>query len=101
MNLEDNKNVRLLIEAAVVGIITVVVGYIVIWILSNFNKDAKDIHHLQFQEDANEDGHINHFHKNHRANLMSICKECHDHITKNKIRYRRTKTSDGIKFVEI
>ena len=43
MNLEDNKNVRLLIEAAVVGIITVVVGYIVIWILSNFNKDAKDI----------------------------------------------------------
>ena len=65
------------------------------------NKDAKDIHHLQFQEDANEDGHINHFHKNHRANLMSICKECHDHITKNKIRYRRTKTSDGIKFVEI
>ena len=43
MNLENNKNVRLLIEAVVVGIITVVVGYIVIWILSNFNKDAKDI----------------------------------------------------------
>ena len=43
MNLEDNKNIRLLIEAVVVGIITVVVGYIVIWILSNFNKDAKDI----------------------------------------------------------
>ena len=65
------------------------------------NKDAKDIHHLQFQEDANEDGHINHFHKNHRANLMSICKECHDYITKHKIRYKRTKTSDGIKFIEI
>ena len=43
MNLEDNKNVRLLVEAGIVGIITVVVGYIVIWILSNFNKDAKDI----------------------------------------------------------
>ena len=43
MNLEDNKNIRLLIEAVIVGIITVVVGYIVIWILSNFNKDAKDI----------------------------------------------------------
>ena len=42
MNLEDNKNVRLLIEAAVVGIITVVVGYIVIWI-EICNKDAKDI----------------------------------------------------------
>ena len=43
MNLEDNKNIRLLIEAVVVGIITVVVGYIIIWILSYFNKDAKDI----------------------------------------------------------
>ena len=43
MNLEDNKNVRLLIEAVIVGIITVVVGYIVTWIVSNFNKDAKDI----------------------------------------------------------
>ena len=65
------------------------------------NKEAKDIHHLQFQEDANEEGFIQHIHKNHPANLMSICKECHDHITKNRIRYRRTKTSDGIKFVEI
>tara|TARA_Y100000590_G_scaffold443363_1_gene572700 strand:+ start:1051 stop:1311 length:261 start_codon:yes stop_codon:yes gene_type:complete len=43
MNLEDNKNIRLLIEAVIVGIITVVVGYIVTWIVSNFNKDAKDI----------------------------------------------------------
>ena len=40
MNLEDNKNIRLLIEAVIVGIIRVVVGYIVTWIVSNFNKDA-------------------------------------------------------------
>ena len=32
-----------------------------------------------------KNGHLlKHFHKNHPANLMSICKKCHDHITKNE-----------------
>ena len=43
MNLEDNKTLRLLIEAAAVGIITVVVGYVITWILSNFNIEAKNV----------------------------------------------------------
>jgi len=43
MNLEDNKTVRLIIEATVVGIITVVVGYIVTWGLSQVNSQAKDV----------------------------------------------------------
>ena len=64
-------------------------------------EESKDIHHLQFQEDADEDGYIKHFHKNHPANLMSICKKCHNYITKNEIRYKRTKTNNGIKFIEI
>jgi DNA mismatch repair protein MutS len=63
--------------------------------------EGKDIHHMQFQQDANDDNFIEHVHKNHPANLMNICKECHDNITKKGIKYRRTKTSRGFQFVEI
>lgn len=43
MNLEDNKTLRLLIEAGAVGIITIVVGYVITWILSNFSIEAKNV----------------------------------------------------------
>ena len=43
MNLEENKTLRLIIEAAAVGIITVVVGYIITWIISNVNDEAKSV----------------------------------------------------------
>ena len=43
MNLEDNKTIRLIIEAGAVGIITVVVGYIITWGLSHFNSEAKNV----------------------------------------------------------
>tara|TARA_B110000285_G_scaffold69744_1_gene80237 strand:+ start:240 stop:500 length:261 start_codon:yes stop_codon:yes gene_type:complete len=43
MNLENNKPLRLIIEASMVGIITVVVGYIITWILSQFTSKAKKI----------------------------------------------------------
>ena len=39
---------------------------------------AEEMHHLQYQRDADCDGYIGHFHKNHPANLMSLCKTCHD-----------------------
>ena len=38
---------------------------------------GNDIHHLQHQQHASEDGFIKHFHKNHKANLINICKSCH------------------------
>ena len=41
---------------------------------------GEEIHHLQEQRNANEDGFIDGFHKNHVANLMSICQKCHDEI---------------------
>ena len=56
---------------------------------------------MQFQQAANEDNFIKHVHKNHPANLMNICKECHENITKKGIKYRKTKTSRGFQFVEI
>jgi DNA mismatch repair protein MutS len=55
---------------------------------------ASEIHHMKPQEDA-VDGFIGSHHKNHKANLCSICKECHLKITKNKIKHTRVKTSDG------
>jgi DNA mismatch repair protein MutS len=42
---------------------------------------GQEIHHLQEQKEADSDGYIDgHFHKNHPANLMSVCKKCHDKI---------------------
>jgi len=41
-------------------------------------RKATDIHHMNPQKNANENGFIGTFHKNHKANLMSVCKDCHD-----------------------
>ena len=47
------------------------------------------------QEKADENGFIEHFHKNHPANLMNICKDCHLEVTKKNIVHKRIKTSNG------
>ena len=41
---------------------------------------GEEIHHLQQQKDADNEGFIGHFHKNHKANLMTVCENCHDKI---------------------
>lgn len=43
---------------------------------------GEEVHHLQYQKDANEDGFIGHFHKNHPANLLTVCEKCHTKIHK-------------------
>jgi DNA mismatch repair protein MutS len=58
------------------------------------DNNATEIHHMRPQEDA-IDGYIGPHHKNHKANLCSICKECHLKITKNKIKHTRVKTGNG------
>ena len=40
-------------------------------------KVGHDIHHLDEQMNANANGFIGHFHKNHPANLINICEDCH------------------------
>tara|TARA_B110000046_G_scaffold185288_2_gene226394 strand:+ start:1383 stop:4283 length:2901 start_codon:yes stop_codon:yes gene_type:complete len=55
---------------------------------------ATEIHHMKPQEDS-VNGFIEGFHKNHKANLCSICKKCHANLTKNKISHIRKKTSNG------
>jgi DNA mismatch repair protein MutS len=38
---------------------------------------GEEIHHLQHQKDADENGFIDTFHKNHKANLLTVCEKCH------------------------
>ena len=64
-----------------------------------------EVHHLQHQADANEDGIISTsesvFHKNSLANLMTLCESCHDEIHKKGIKQKKVRTSKGQKLLEI
>ena len=57
---------------------------------------AEDIHHLMHQKEADNEGFIDFFHKNHKANLVNICKSCHFMIHKNNKQHRQMKTSKGM-----
>ena len=48
-------------------------------------KNVDDTHHISPQEMADEDGNIGHIHKNHKFNLLPICKECHNDIHAQRI----------------
>ena len=62
---------------------------------------ATETHHLSPQQNADENGFIGSFHKNHRANLASVCEKCHDslHNIDVPVKYRK-KTTDGYKIIE-
>jgi DNA mismatch repair protein MutS len=61
---------------------------------------SSEVHHLQHQKNANDNGIIKtksrFFHKNHTANLISVCKKCHDTFHKTNIQHQKTKTTKGI-----
>lgn len=68
-------------------------------------KLGDEIHHMQQQKDSDERGFIGTFHKNHPANLMSICTVCHDKIhskeqPKNTMIIRK-KTTNGYMLKEV
>ncbi len=65
------------------------------------NKIGTEVHHLQHQENADDNNMINSFHKNHPANLLTICGECHNNIHKSGKQHKKVKTSKGIKIMEI
>jgi len=65
-------------------------------------EPGKEVHHLQHQQIANENGFIETqsgaFHKNHQANLLTLCEKCHDKIHKDsKTMHKKVKTSKGTK----
>ena len=59
-----------------------------------------DVHHMIPQKDSNDNKFIGSFHQNHAANLMNLCKSCHHKETLSDRRLRKTKTSDGMKYME-
>ena len=60
---------------------------------------GSEVHHLQHQNDANEDGIIKNksslFHKNNIANLMTLCEDCHSEFHKTGVSHKRVKTTNG------
>lgn len=62
---------------------------------------AEVTHHIQFQSSADNTGYISHMQKNHKSNLIAICKSCHDKLHyDNKIVIKGYQmTSDGPKLI--
>ena len=62
-----------------------------------------EIHHLKPQQMADKEGFIGTFHKNHPANLASVCEKCHDKLhgesTKDVNVTVRKKTTKGTKIM--
>ena len=62
------------------------------------NESVEDVHHISHQKDANEHGHIDHFHKNHKYNLIPLCKKHHKLVHDGKIDISGfVMTSSGLK----
>ena len=58
-----------------------------------------EVHHLQHQESADTDNFIGHIHKNHPANLASICEDCHRKIHTTGLEHVKVKTGKGVRIV--
>jgi DNA mismatch repair protein MutS len=58
-----------------------------------------EVHHLQHQESADADHFIGHIHKNHPANLASICEDCHREIHTTGVEHVKVKTGKGVRIV--
>jgi DNA mismatch repair protein MutS len=54
-----------------------------------------EIHHLQHQKNADKYDFIGYFHKNHTANLASVCEKCHNNIHSVGDQHKKVKTSIG------
>ena len=48
-------------------------------------ENVEDVHHIAAQNEANNSGQIEHFHKNHKYNLIPLCKKHHHLVHKGKI----------------
>lgn len=61
------------------------------------NNKAQEIHHIQQQKDADENGFIGSYHKNSKFNLVCLCEKCHDQVHNGTLEiYGYRQTSDGI-----
>lgn len=66
------------------------------------NKEVgTEVHHLKHQVNANDNNYIGTHHKNHLANLVNICENCHNEIHKTGKQHKKIKTSEGYKITTI
>jgi len=70
------------------------------------NDMGTEVHHLQHQAAANEDGFIRtdhaSFHKNHLGNLLTVCEKCHNSFhgkDSEKKSKKKVKTTKGLQLV--
>lgn len=59
-----------------------------------------DIHHINFQCNADSSGFNGHFHKNSKFNLVCLCKNCHVNVHNNKIVINGYRQSSSGKFLD-
>lgn len=59
-------------------------------------KRASEVHHLAHQKTASKtNSYIGSFHKNHLANLVNICEDCHNKIHETGEQHKVVKTTKG------
>ena len=62
------------------------------------NDNVEEVHHITPQKEANSEGYIDHFHKNHKYNLIPLCKKHHKLVHEGKvIIFGFVMTSEGLK----
>jgi DNA mismatch repair protein MutS len=62
-------------------------------------KKGTEVHHLQHQESADANDFIGHIHKNHPANLATVCEDCHREIHTTGVEHVKVKTGKGVRIV--
>jgi len=62
-------------------------------------KKGTEVHHLQHQESADTNDFIGHIHKNHPANLATVCEDCHREIHTTGVEHVKVKTGKGVRIV--
>ena len=62
-------------------------------------NNATETHHIRFQRDADENGFIDHFHKNKKFNLIGLCEECHNKVHNEELEIcEAIQTTNGISY---
>ena len=54
---------------------------------------GEEVHHIDAQKNADKNGFLNTFHKNHPGNLLTVCKTCHDLLHESESTMKKKKTT--------
>ena len=61
---------------------------------------GEEVNHLRHQQNAINNK-FDHVPKNHLANLLTVCKECHDKTHKDNKQHKKIKTDKGFIIEEL